>query len=366
MIFFPDPTTSTVGLDLNERVFRLVEIRPLSFYRKALRVYRYAEERLADEVIQNGDIKDPAGMISHLKALTKKAYGRNRACGVVVSLPETRTFIKVITVMKPAKIEDMLSAVTAEATLHIPLPIEELYIDWQPVENVRSVPIGKPISVTIAAAPKAVVDSYAQILEAAGLVPVAFEIEAQAIVRSITPVKSNEDAAYGIVDFGATRSSFIVFDKGTIQFTVSLPMSGDHITQKISEVLGVSIPEAERTKRQCGADVHKCGQTLWAIIEPFMAEMAKRISDASEFYRDHFPNGRALNGIILSGGGSNMSRLDELLSELIRIPVSRANSLVNLDSKHTPVPYEVMLSSATAVGLALRYPLSKWRSQKKI
>lgn len=366
MIFFPDPLTSTVGLDLNEHVFRLIEVRPGPFYRRKLRVHRYAEERIPSGIISNGEIKDQAEMIARLKSLMKKAYGRSKTCGAVVSLPETRTFIKVITLTKPAKIEDMPAAISAEATLHIPIPIDELYLDWQPVDDVRSVAVGKPISVTIAAAPKTVVDNYATTLEAAGLIPVAFEIEAQAIVRSIRPVKNTEDAAYGIVDFGATRSSFIVFDRGTIQFTVSIPLSGDSITQKISESLEVSFPEAEKTKRQCGVDVHKCGPTLWGIVEPFMTEMAKRIADASDFYRDHFPNGRALSGIILSGGGSNMSRLDELLSELVHIPVSRANSLTNLDSKHAPVPYEVMLSSATAVGLALRYPLSKGRSQKKI
>lgn len=358
MLFFPDPTLRAIGLDISEHVFRLVEIRRGPFYQRAYRLYRYSEERVPDGVIVAGEFKKTDEVVAHLKGLMRKSYGRLGTRGVVVSLPETRTFIKVISVKKPEKPEDLPKEIMSEAELHIPTPLGELYLDWQHVEDPKTVGVGKALSVTIAAAPKKIVDEYSSALEAAGLIPVAFEIEAQAIVRCVIPSNDDGSHAVGIVDFGATRSSFIVYDKGTIQFTVSIPLSGDVVTKRISEALDVQMDEAERTKRQCGVDANKCGTRLWQIMEPFLSEMAARILDAVEFYRDHFPGGRTLDEIILCGGGANMARIDELLSELTKTPVRRADPWINVDPGHSPLPEEIILSSTTAVGLALPFRLA--------
>ncbi len=359
MIFFPDPTLRTVGLDISEHVFRLVEIGRGPFYRRNLRLRRYSEERLPDGVVVAGEFRKPEAVTAHLRSLLKKAYGRRGAGrGAVVSLPETRTFIKVISVKKPEKPGELASEVLSEAELHIPMPMNDLYLDWQPVTDPKSTPVGKPMDVTIAAAPKKIVDDYSAALEAVGLIPVAFEIEAQAIVRCAIPPGDEQERAVGIVDFGATRSSFIVYDRGTIRFTVSIPLSGDVITARIAEALGVTNGEAERTKRECGVDAHRCGTRLWKIMEPFLSEMAARILDAMAFYRDHFPGGRSLDEIVLCGGGANMARIDELLSSLTKTPVRRADPWVNVDLGRSPLPPEIILSSTTAIGLALPYRMA--------
>src|SRR6266850_6238111 len=98
MLFFPDPTTGSVGIDLSDHVFRLIEIRRGPFYHRTLQLHRYAEERLPDGLVERGEFKRPDEVVKHLKNLMKKAYGRSVARGAVVSLPETRTFIKVISV----------------------------------------------------------------------------------------------------------------------------------------------------------------------------------------------------------------------------------------------------------------------------
>ncbi len=221
MIFFPDPTSRAVGLDISEHVFRLVEIRRGPFYRRKLQLHRYSEERVQDDVVVAGEFKKPEAVTEHLKSLMRKAYRRPTTRGAVVSLPETRTFIKVISVKRPEKVEAIPAAILAEAELHIPTPLGDLYVDWQHAEDPKDVPVGKPMSVTIAAAPKRIVDSYSSALEAAGLIPVAFEIEAQAIVRSVIPTAEDAERTVGIVDFGATRSSFIVYDKGLDRSWVS-------------------------------------------------------------------------------------------------------------------------------------------------
>lgn len=353
MTFFPDPTKRTLGLDVSERVFRLVEIRRGPFYRRKLQLHRYSEERLPEGAVVAGEFQKPELVAQSLKNLLRKAYRRPGSRGAVVSLPETRTFIKVISVKRPEDPAAIPAAVLAEAELHIPTPIGELYLDWRPMDDPKAVPVGKPMAVTVAAAPKRIVDAYSAALESAGLVPVAFEIEAQSIVRSVLPARDAERPV-GIIDFGAMRSSLIVHDRGAIQFTVSVPLSGDIVTRRIAEALGVDEAEAERVKRQCGADQGLCGLKHWAVMEPFLKEMAERLTDAVEFYRDHFPNGRPLEEIVLCGGGANMARLDAILSAMVGTPVRKGDPWVNIDAGRSPLPPEILLSSTTAVGLALR------------
>lgn len=364
MLLFPDPTVHAIGLDLSDRVFRLMEIGRSPFYRfykRTLNLRKYAEERLPPGVMVNGEIKDQQIVQEKLQALVKKVYRRPRARGVVVALPETQSFIKVISIKKPEHEEDLEKMIREEAELHIPSSLNDLYLDWKIQSDIKETPVGKPLTLTLAAAPKKVVDAYSSLLDTVGLVPIAFEIEAQAIVRSvITPhAKEYADKAIGIVDFGATRSSFIVYDKKTIQFTVSIPLSGDKVTEHISKELGVDLKEAERTKRQCGVDAHKCGMKLWKIMEPFLSAMAERILNAITFYSDHFPNQNKLHTIILCGGGANMLRMSELLSDLTKLEVKIADPWVNIEPDKSPLPREIILSSTTTVGLALRHHLEE-------
>lgn len=368
MILFSDPTIQSIGIDLSDNVFRLVEIQRGPLYRKrCLQLHRYSEERIPSGLMVGGEVKDVAKATEHLKSLVKKAYRRRTARGVVVALPETRSFIKVITIKKPEDPKELATAVLSEAELHIPSPIKDLYTDWQHLNDPDKVTPGKPLKIVFGAAPRKIIDTYSEIIEAAGLVPVAFEIEAQAIVRSVIHGDNdkNGNKAIGIVDFGATRSSFIVFHNNTIQFTVSIPLSGDKVTQHIAEKLSVNTSEAERTKRQCGVDAHKCGTKIWNIMHPFLTEMTQRIQDAVTFYQDHFEGGKALDEIIMCGGGANMLRIDELLSELVKTKVRKADPWVNIDPDRCPLPREVILSSTTAVGLALRGIKKKSRKKKK-
>lgn len=360
MLLFPDPTVHAIGLDLSDRVFRLMEVGRSPFYRfysRKLNLRKYAEERLPAGAMVNGEIKDPKLIEEKLRTLIKKTYRRPRSRGAVVALPETQSFIKVITIKKPEKEEELEKRIREEAELHIPSPLNDLYIDWKFKTPPKDVPTGKPLSLTLAAAPKKIVDGYSALLEKVGLVPIAFEIEAQAIVRSVISPHEEEyrDKAVGIVDFGATRSSFIVYDKGTIQFTVSIPLSGDKVTDHIAEKLKVDRKEAERTKRQCGVDAHKCGMKLWRIMEPFLAKMADRILSSITFYSDHFSGGNKLHTIILCGGGANMLRMEELLADLTKLEVKTADPWINIEPDRCPLPREIILSSTTTVGLALRH-----------
>ena len=68
---------------------------------------------------------------------------------------------------------------------------------------------------------------------------------------------------------------------------------------------------------------------------------------------------------MLCGGGANMERMDELLSELTKVTVRRADPWANVEAGAFPLPPEIILSSTTAIGLALRQKIDKRAVKKK-
>jgi type IV pilus assembly protein PilM len=308
---------------------------------------------LATGIFEEGELKQPEILINSIvNLLNKPQIGKFTTTYVNASLPETKTFIKMIDV-PPMSYEEIPEAIKWEAEHHIPIPIEETYWDWQQ--------IGKPskansrLPILLGVAPKNIVESYAQALKGARLIPTAFEIEAESICRSLLPLDTStiRDAII-IIDIGATRTSLIVFDNNTIQFTVSLPISGLKITQTISNKLSLSEMQAEKAKVLCGLDPKKCHGAMAEILHSVMDELIHRINEAIIFYQEHFSGGHKINQIILCGGGSNFKSIDQYLNERLELTVRRGDPWNNIDSNHSPLKPNELAAYTTAIGLALR------------
>ena len=157
------------------------------------------------------------------------------------------------------------------------------------------------------------------------------------------------------MDLGATRSSFIIYDHGVIQFSLSLAFAGQEVTEKISNAMNLELAEAEKMKKECGLDPKKCKGNLKSALEGSLNELADKITQAIQFYKMHFPEKNPLTGIRLCGGGANLPALENYLSAKLKLKVRKANPWVNLfPAGQLPMDEEHSLLYATAIGLAIR------------
>ena len=165
---------------------------------------------------------------------------------VVASLPEEKSFLQVIQLPKMPE-EQLKSSIRFEAENYIPLPIEDVYIDFHIIQPFRN--HLDHFDILIAALPKTVVDPYVESIKKAGLIPLALEIESQAVSRALV---KNEISPFSVllIDLGATRTSFIVFSGYSLRFTSSISVSANDLTGSISKVMNVSIEEAENLKQK--------------------------------------------------------------------------------------------------------------------
>jgi len=206
----------------------------------------------------------------------------------------------------------------------------------------------------LAAAPKTLIDGYTQLLEAAGLAPIAFEVEALAIARATVPETEEFDEPIGILDIGATRSSLVIYDNGVLQMSIGIPLSGNELTQIISEKLSITPAEAEVIKVECGLDAHRCEDRMWNILLPLIDDMSSKIRNALRFYKIGFPMGKKIEKLYLCGGGAHFREIDTVLSRKLTIKVRRGDALANFGHVPHSFPADASLAYTTAIGLAMR------------
>jgi len=337
------------GLDVSEKKLRLIQTKKKG---KNLVISSFNEAGLAPGIIINGEIKEPEKMVEAIGKLIKTAKGdKITTKNVAAVLPEPKTFIKVIEVPLAEEKKELNTKIEEEIKNHIPMSLEEIYLDWQILNKTNN-----NFKVLVGATPKNISESYFSAIEQANLIPLALEIEAIAICRTLIDRKEKQKKeAKIIIDFGAVRTGLIVYDHGSVRFTVSLPISGDKITKTIAETLKLDLEKAEKAKIVCGLDQKKCEGALSKILVNTINTLAVHIKKTITFYKTNFPDSNPVTEIILCGGGSNLDQIDKILSEKLQLPVKIGNPMTNLGlNKKLDIPKDKLSSYTTAIGLALR------------
>ena len=170
------------GLDISDLSAKLVCIK--NNIRNEREISSWASCDFPQGAIVEGEIVKQEQVRMALIEMLKKISPAPTTPYVVASLPESKTFIKVIELGNEQT--DIANGVYTELPNHIPLPLEELIIDWQVVKEFDDRKL-----VLVGAVPKVIVYSYTALLNELSLKPIAFEIEAEAILRAVTPLTRN-------------------------------------------------------------------------------------------------------------------------------------------------------------------------------
>lgn len=345
MSFF-STTEKAFGLDISDKTLRLVQ---LTKRRKKIKIQHFNEIALPTECIVAGEIKKMQPFIEALKKLTKTKIGFGKISDeVVVVLPESETFLKTLYV--EADDENSLpNKIKEELPLHLPLDIEEIYFDWQIAEKKDGI-----YTIVLGASPKNTIDSYMEAINAAGFIPVVFEIESAAISHLLIDINQDFKTQI-IIDIGANRTGLFLYDRGIIKFAVSLPISGKQLNQVIAESLDLEISKAERAKIAFGLDPNKVNGALLEILTPTIDELTQQINSAIDFYYDNFNDTQPIEKITLCGGGANFIGIQEVLSKKLKIEVLKSEPFKVLKNPDPNFFNEKKSQSfITAIGLAIR------------
>jgi type IV pilus assembly protein PilM len=355
------------GLDISDLSLKIVKLKKRG---KFLKLASFGEEKIEEGIIKEGEIKNEEKLAEILKNALNKVKGEKlKTKYVIASLPEEKAFFQVIPLPKMPP-EHLKSAIVYEAENYIPLPIEKVYLDYQIVSPLKE--NLDHYDVLIAAMSREIVDSYLSTLKKAGLQPLVFEVESQAIVRALIKNEVSTSPLL-LIDLGATRTSLIIFSGKSLRFTTSLPISSRLFTELISKNLGISQDKAEelkikyglkyKYKVKIGDEIKKEKGEVFEILLPALVDLTQQIKKYLEYYRshashEHLPqDNNTISKALLCGGGANLKGLSDFLSCQLKFPVQLGNPWVNIlpeGKKETKLSFEESLKYTTALGLALR------------
>lgn len=352
---------SAFGLELSESSLRVMQLRHT---RDGIFPSSFSQVPTPKGIVSEGKIINPekAGELIR-ETLKKPMYGQIETPYVVLSVPESKSFVRVISVLRMSD-EEAKEAVPLEAEQYIPMSAEQVYLDFQIVPG-RIAKDPEKMKVVICATPKDLIEGYVNAAKLAKLRPVAVEVESQAVVRSLIDFKAPSKPTL-ILDIGSLGTNLIIFDQGALQFTSSLPVGGNSFTGQISQSLTVSAEEAEKLKRQFGLVSSRDGGRIKKLLSPVLNSLTEAVKNTMNFYFEHSDGNRKIALMLLSGGGSQVKGLTEFLQAELKFgqdkspapAVGMGDPWINVLSrplkKIPPISKTDSLSFSTVIGLALR------------
>lgn len=346
-------TPPAFGLDISD--FTIKFVRMERRFGGELTIAAFGEAKLPEGVVVEGEIKKEKELSSFLKNNLFDAHAKPfHDRFVVATLPEEKSFVHAVQLPK-MRPEDVGKAVRWELESVVPLPIGELVFDHEILPALAPV---DHFDLLVTAFPKGTVESYVKVLEGAGFVPVALELESQAISRALW---GGEKDARIFVDLGATRTSFMTVVGGSLIFTRTISVGGRDFDRAIAERLGISLEEARQIKIDVGFTKEYKGGVVVEALSPPIGTLAEELKKQIAFYREHSMHRHGMPGdisaIVISGGDANLIGFTKHLGVFLKKEVRVGDSLSRLLSqKHFAPPFSKnqSLKYTTAIGAALR------------
>jgi len=266
-----------------------------------------------------------------------------------MAIPAYRTFTRAISLpgLKPKELHD---AVQLEAEQYIPLPLEELYLDYSVIRADKDT-----TEVFAVAVPRKIVDSYLSLAKITGLEVVAIETTLGGAAQLFAE-DSQSDLASVIIDFGSLSSDISIFDK-KITVTGTVQGGGSVFTENIRKALNVSQAEANIIKNKYGLGLSKKQPEIRGALEPTLQQIVREIRRMIRYYEERYGTERPINQVVTLGGGANMPGLADYLTDALRLAVRACEPWQYFAHKGLQVPSIADRPMyATVAGLALLDP----------
>lgn len=340
-------TTSKVylGIDIGSSGTKIVELKKEN---ESVRLTNYAfSENLDSKISGDWQVVEIESVAGNIKKIIDKAKISSKL--VVAALPAYSVFSSIINLSNINK-KDLEAAIKIEAKKVIPLPLEEMILDSQIIED--GAKNTNNVSVLLTGAPRTLVDKYLEIFKKANLQLLSLETETFSLIRSLM---GNDKSSVMIVEIGTSTTDISIINKNIPILNRSIDVGGHTITSAISKSLNIGLERAEQFKYDLGiSSIESQGDIIPKTIIETISPIINEIKYLINVFQTK--NNEQIDKIILSGGSSLLPNLVNYLTKVMDIkvivgdPWARISYPVDLK----PVLDEIGPRMSVAIGLAMR------------
>lgn len=300
------------GLDIG---FNSIKVMQLENHSGHYSVIGYGIGGFKPEAIKDGVIVDYEHLAQAILNLFKNnIFGEITTRRVAVSLPATRTFPRAIN-LPALSDKDLYEAVMLESEQNIPLPMTDLYLDYETITKNDD-----GLEIQTVGIPKNIVDSYLNLMKMVGLEPIIFDSSIKAAGRLFARQEENSDIPAVLIDFGSISADIAIQDKTSI-ITGTIPAGSDVFTNLIAKDLDINRGEALVIKTKYGIGKSKKQAEILEILKPELEQIVREVRRVIRYYEERSTQESKVGQIITMGGGANLPGLSGYLTDVLRLPV---------------------------------------------
>lgn len=285
-----------------------------------------------------------------IKEVIKRANMKSR--DVIASIPSFSTFSTIIE-MPYVSEQDLGKVMPFEAKKHIPIPLDEVALDWSIIGTSSQTQKNTPlvnVEIFLAAVPRSETERYKKIITGAGLNLIALELENSALVRALL---GNDLSPTAIVNIGGRSTSIVVVDKGYERIGHNYEIGGFEVTKSIARSLNINLERAEELKKRLGlkqSEENIINEAMISLVDMMVFETRKTITNYES------SKNIKIGKILLVGGLTNMpSFVNYFKNKLEReVFVGNALSRIMYSELLNPIIKDIASTFAISIGLAMR------------
>lgn len=247
--------------------------------------------------------------------------------------------------------EELAGAIRFEAEQYIPFEIDNVEMDYQILEE-KMPHSPEKMRVLLVAAKKDLVKEHFSLLEEAGLKPIAFDVDAFAMINAFEKIKSvSKEECAAVINIGHNLTSINILRGGIPYFTRDVFLAGRDITGSLAKRFGLEFSQAEKLKRDKGNVLQ--GDTFNKALGMGLEDLVGEIRLSFDYYENQALE-KNISCVYLTGGTSLLPQLDKFLSDTIGMRVEVWNPIKDLEANDVIKQWESVGPALTiSIGLAL-------------
>jgi type IV pilus assembly protein PilM len=344
MGFISSSTNSFLGIDIGGTSIKIVELKKDNGQAKLVS-YGFSENTEISEVDWQNNPVLTAKIINRICA---EAGLESRSA--VSALPTFSVFSSILNLSNVSK-KDIEQNVQREAKKIIPLPLEEMILDWKNIEDAEVADAGN-IRLLLTGAPRQLVKKFINIFKEAKINLLSLETETFSLVRSLL---GNDKSTIMLVELGANTTDISIVDRSIPMLNRSIDIGGKTITQDISGRLNMAFSSAEQFKYDLGvSSIDSKQDTVPEIVISSLAPIVNEIKYAMNLFQNKY--NKKTEKIILSGGSALLPNISEYLTKILdtKVIIGDPWARISYPGDLTLLLNEIGPKMSVAIGLALR------------